>query len=228
MKPLPPEPANSPPRPPAHAVDPVQLNSSKLYPLPTNNPASGRSAVPLENNTDKPPSTGPCFGADPTTFAEGPDTTPAGTTPAGTTPAGTTAPNNAFGVGTTATGTGTETGTPPVPVAAGATLTAAGTGTGGSPDRADREPVPGSAAAWTTPPRTTPSRTTPSARTADAGPAIPSSAPAAEPRTAPAEPRPGAPPPRRGATGPLAAAAEPDDEESADLDPEESPRPPSA
>jgi hypothetical protein len=100
-----------------------------------------------------------------------------------------------------------------VPVAAGATLTAAGTGTGGSPDRADREPVPGSAAARTTPPRTTPSRTTPSARTADAGPA-----------TAPAEPRPGVPPPpRRGATGPLSAAADRDEP-----DPEESPRPPSA
>jgi hypothetical protein len=110
-----------------------------------------------------------------------------------------------------------------VPVAAGATLTAAGTGTGGSPDRADREPVPVAAAGRATPPRTTPS-----ARTADAGPAIPSSAPAAEPRTAPAEPRPGAPPPRRGATGPLAASAEPDAEESADLDAEESPRPPSA
>jgi hypothetical protein len=94
-----------------------------------------------------------------------------------------------------------------VPVAAGATLTAAGTGTGGSPDRADREPVPGSAAARTTPPRTTPS-----ARTADAGPA-----------TAPAEPRPDAPPPRRGATGPPSESADRDEP-----DPEESPRPPSA
>jgi hypothetical protein len=36
-------------------VEPVQLNASKLYPLPTNNPASGCCAVPLENNTDKPP-----------------------------------------------------------------------------------------------------------------------------------------------------------------------------
>jgi hypothetical protein len=101
-----------------------------------------------------------------------------------------------------------------VPVAAGATLTAAGTGTGtgGSPDRADREPLPGSAAARTTPPRTTPSRTTPSARTADAGPA-----------TAPAEPRPDAPPPRRGATGPPSESADRDEP-----DPEESPRPPSA
>jgi hypothetical protein len=219
LNPFPPEPANSPPRPPLQAADPVQLNASKLYPLPTNNPASGRCAVPLENNTDKPPSTGPCFGADPTTFAEGPDTTPAGTTPAGTA-----APNNAFGVGTTptgiaatGTGTGTDTGTPPVPVAAGATLTAAGTGTGGSPDRADRAPLPAAAA------RTTPPRTTPSARTADAGPAIPSSAPAPEPRTAPAEPRPDAPPPRREDTGPLSASADRDEP-----DPEESPRPPSA
>ena len=133
-----------------------------------------------------------------------------GTTPAGTTAAGTTPANNAFGVGTTATGTGTETATPPVPVAAGATLTAAGTGTGGSPDRADREPLP-VAVAGPGP------RTTPLARTTDAGPA-----------TGPAEPRPPTPPPRRGATGPLSASAEPDAEESADRDAEESPRPPSA
>ena len=156
-------------------------------------------------------------GADPTTFAEGPDTTPAGTA----------APNNAFGVGTTAAGTGTGgVGTRPVPtVAAEATVggIALIDDTGGSPDRADREPVPVVAAARGTPPRTTPSRTTPSARTADAGPA-----------TAPAEPRPDAPPPppRRGATGPLSAAADldadRDAEESAEPDAEESPRPPSA
>jgi hypothetical protein len=42
-------------------VEPVQLNASKLYPLPTNNPASGCSAVPLENNTDKPPSRWPAW-----------------------------------------------------------------------------------------------------------------------------------------------------------------------
>jgi hypothetical protein len=40
---------------------PVQFNASKLYPLPTNNPASGRSAVPLENNTDKPPARWPAW-----------------------------------------------------------------------------------------------------------------------------------------------------------------------
>ena len=142
--------------------------------------------MPLENNTDKPPSTGPCLPwlclptADPTTFAEGPDTTPAGTTPAGTAPAGTApAPNNAFGVGTTATGTDT----------------------GRCPACAVREPV--TAAAVRGP------RTTPSARTTAAGPV-----------TAPAEPRPGVPPPRRAATAPSA--------ESADVDADESARPPSA
>jgi hypothetical protein len=154
-------------------------------------------------------------GADPTTFAEGPDTTPAGTTAAGAA-----APNNAFDVGTTAAGTGTGgVGTRPVPtVAAEATVggIALTDDTGGSPDRADREPVPVVAAARGTPPRTTPSRTTPSARTADAGSAA-----------GPAEPR-----PRRETTGPLSAAADldadRDAEESAEPDAEESPRPPSA
>ena len=114
LKPLPPAPATSPARPPSQAADPVQLSASKLYPLPINNPASGRSAVPSEMKIEI-----SCPGRQPGEPTAAPDTAPEGTTAA---------PNRAFGVGTAAA--------TPAADAAGGTLTVAG------PPATDSPPTP--------------------------------------------------------------------------------------